>query len=156
MIPHLGMQESSSAICYAVFGIHAAVAAQPQAGKEFHVLLMGPVYQHGQGIEPAGYEALHIFPAAPFIGVLKRLQVGAETHAYFGGEKQSGVPPRNTVYEGVYRSAGHFIHRTPRVLQAHRRIEDKEVIMSGVVEIDRARFSHGRPIFFKVALRSIE
>ena len=143
MIPHLRMQKSPPAICHAVFGIHAAIATQPQTGEEFHVLLMCPVYQHGKWIKPSGYEALHIFPAAPLVGVLKWLQVGAETHADFGGKKQSGVSPRHTIYEGVYRRPGHFVHRTPRVLQAHRRIEHEQVVMSSVVEIDRAGFSHG-------------
>ena len=52
------------------------------------------------------------------------------------------VDSRHAVDEGVNTGPRHLVDGTPSVFHRHRRLEDEEVIVAGVVEVDSALSSH--------------
>lgn len=77
MVAHFGMDKSTAPIGDTVIRVHAAVSSQAQAGDKFHILLVRPVDEDLERVESPRDQALHIFPATPFVGVLKRLAIRA-------------------------------------------------------------------------------
>ena len=119
--------------------VHSAVVAEPDACEEVHALLMGTVDEHRERVEPAVHEALHVVPHPPVGHLVERLDVCAESHAYLGGVEEA-VAALDAVAEGVDGRACRLVHWTPRVLHRHGRLEYEQVVVPGVVEVDRALF----------------
>src|SRR5439155_4344828 len=53
---------------------------------------------------------------------------------------KKAVAALNAVYKGVHRGAGHFVDRTPGILQAHGRFEDEQIVVARVIVIESAPF----------------
>ena len=135
------MHESPASVRHVVVGIHPPVAAQAQAGEEIHALLVGPVDQDLERIESSRNEALHVLPAAPLVGALKGLAVGAPLETDLRGVEQA-VPTGDPIAEGVDCRPGHLIDRDPGILHPHRGIVDEQVVVTGVIEVDGAAAAH--------------
>ena len=146
---HLELVIANFLVCHsAAFGhaklwVHPAVARHAHTGEELHALVVRAVDQHREGIEPAIDEALHVVPNAPVGRHLERPLVGAEAHADFRRMEQA-VAAFDAIDEGIDRRPRHFVHRPPGVLHGHRGLEDKQVVMAGIVEIDGATLAPRR------------
>ena len=140
------MHPSSTARSDLVGRIDSGVARESQAGEELHVLVVGAVDEHPERVEAALFEALHVVPRAPVCVLLEGRRVGAvlavlELRARLGWVVQP-VDARHAVDKGVHSGAGHLVDGTPCVFHGHRRLEDEQVIVAGVVEVDGALSSH--------------
>ena len=126
--------------------VDGGVAGESQASEEVHALVVSTVDEHPERVEAALFEALHVVPRAPVGVLLESGGVGAvlavlELRARLGRIVQP-VDPRYAVDEGVDSRARHLVDGTPRVFHGHRRLEDEQVVMPGVVEVDGALSSH--------------
>ena len=135
------MGEAAAAGLQAVLRIHTAVAGHAQTGDEIHPLVVCPVDKHGEGVEAAVDEALHVVPHAPVCRLFEGRHVGAEAHAHPGGVEQA-ISPLDAVTESVHRGARRFVYRHPGVRQGHGRLEDEQVVVPGVVEVDDSLAFH--------------
>ena len=145
-VADLAMHPSSTAGSDLMSRIDGGVAGESQAGEEVHALVVGAVDEHPERIEAALLEAIHVVPRAPVGVLLESGRVGAvlavlELRARLGRIVQP-FDSRHTVHEGVYTRARHLVDGTPGVFHGHRRLEYEEVVVPGVVEVDRALSSH--------------
>ena len=102
----------------------------------------GAIDEEAQRIESALLQALHVVPSAPVGALLEPGGVGAvlavpELGADPGGIIET-VDARLAVDEGVDRGAGYVVDGAPRVLQADGRLVHEQVVVAGVVEVERA------------------
>lgn len=73
---------------------------------------------------------------------MERLYILAKAHADVGWTEQA-ISPRDAVDERVHSRAGRFVNGSPGIFQPHRGLEDKEVVVTCIVEVERPSSSHG-------------
>ena len=70
--------------------------------------------------------------------------IGTEASPHAGGVEEP-VITGHAVGKGVDACAGDFVHGAPGVGETHGRLMHKEVVVAGIVEIDRASLAHAIP-----------
>ena len=122
--------------------IGRALGSYPQACEKVHALVVCPVDEHGQRVQAAVDEALHVVPDAVVGRGLEPSRVVPEAQPHLGRVEQA-VAASDAVDEGVDGGSRALVDGYPGVLEGHRRLEHEQIVVPGVVEVDRPLSFHG-------------
>jgi hypothetical protein len=125
-----------------VRGADAGVGAEPHAGEELHIVLVRGVDEQRERVQPALEQAEQVVVAAPVRRHAPLRRVGPVLavleHRVDLGFVEHAVVAVHAVREGAHAALRHLGHRGARLRQRQRRLVGEEVVVAGVVEVERA------------------